>query len=295
MKLLRVLSIPCPSWRWSPPRAFLRRPPLPATDCAGPPVAAGYVVKDLGTFGRPRRPPPSPSPQPARPPAGRRTPRATNTRSAGMPPARSTTSKPSADSPPKPSRSTTSARSSERPTRPTAAGTRSGGPPPGACRISAASAEQIPTPLTSTVLGRSPAPRTLAGRHGACVPVAAGHRDPRPGHARQRRRELRGLRDQRLGPGRRTLGPRGRIPWAMFRWDPSTGMTNIFASLTEPVEFEYVVIADINEAGQVAGVIGGYNPDGIEGEYVVAWDPTAEYCRCRSASSRTASMATRPT
>lgn len=57
-----------------------------------------------------------------------------------------------------------------------------------------------------------------------------------------------------------------------FRWDAATGMTDLVAALSEPAAF-YWASVDLNEAGQVAGVVDGYDPTGVEGEYVIAWDP----------------------
>lgn len=57
-----------------------------------------------------------------------------------------------------------------------------------------------------------------------------------------------------------------------FRWTPTTGMTDLVASLREPAAF-YWASVDMNEAGQVVGVLDGYDPSGVEGEYVFGWDP----------------------
>lgn len=57
-----------------------------------------------------------------------------------------------------------------------------------------------------------------------------------------------------------------------FRWSSTTGMTDLVASLGEPAAFYWAAV-DMNEAGQVAGVLDGYDPSGVEGEYVFGWDP----------------------
>lgn len=57
-----------------------------------------------------------------------------------------------------------------------------------------------------------------------------------------------------------------------FRWTPASGMTDLVATLGEPAAFYWAAV-DMNEAGQVAGVLDGYAPSGGEGEYVIGWDP----------------------
>ncbi len=76
------------------------------------------------------------------------------------------------------------------------------------------------------------------------------------------------INDAGMVAGRAAIG----IYMHPFRWTPTTGMTDLVGSLGEPAAFYWAAV-DMNEAGQVAGVLDGYDPSGGEGEYVFGWDP----------------------
>ena len=58
-----------------------------------------------------------------------------------------------------------------------------------------------------------------------------------------------------------------------FRWSPEEGMRDLFTSFTGAAYAYTVYSVDLNEAGQVAGKLGGYAPEGGEDDYLFVWDP----------------------